>query len=111
MSDAERLEALIARCEAIADPELRGDMIELMQRILALHARGLRRLLAAAAEAPRPEALWAAWERDEEVRGLAELHDLQLPQPRARTAGEGGFVPLEALTGGRHHVMAESTAG
>ena len=109
MSDAERLEALIARCEAIPDAGLRGDMIELLQRLLALHARGLRQMLAAIAAAPRPEALWAAWERDPAVRGLIELHDLRLPQPPG--AAEGDFVPVTALTGGHRHVMAEPLAG
>ncbi|MGN6592772.1 MAG: hypothetical protein ACTHJX_07730 [Terriglobales bacterium] len=108
MSDAERLEALIARCEAIPDAGLRGDMIELLQRILALHARGLRQMLQAAADAPRLEALWAAWERDGEVRGLLELHELRPERP---AAAAGNFVPVTVLTGGGGHVVAEPTAG
>jgi hypothetical protein len=109
VSGAERLEALIARCEAIPDAGLRGDMIELLQRLLALHRRGLRRMLQTAAEAPRLEALWAAWERDGEVRGLMELHELRLQRPSPAAAGN--FVPVTVLTGGGGHVVAEPTAG
>ncbi|HXE30604.1 MAG TPA: hypothetical protein VN515_02255 [Terriglobales bacterium] len=110
MSEEERIPYLVSRCEAIADPELRADMLELFGRVMALHERGLRRLLAAAAGAPHLEAARAAWERAPEVAALLELHGLDRadavelwtsPPP----SGGGSFVRLETLATGRANAI------
>jgi len=76
-----RIEALVARCEQIPDPDLRADVLELLQLILGLHRQGLARM---AATAP------AAWPRQPSIRALFELHTLELPAP-------ADFVPVASL--------------
>jgi len=94
----ERIEYLMSRCEAIAEAAVRAEVLELLGLVLELHRAGLAGMMAAAAGAGDLEGLRAAWGRDERVRGLAELHGLELP---AAAAGRGGFVPLAALAGSR----------
>lgn len=103
VQDAERIETLTARCEAIADPDVRADVLELLRLVLDLHTAGLRIMLESALEAPHLEAAIAAWKRAPEVDLLIELHSLQQPlelaAARQRLRPMPDFVPAEALSG------------
>lgn len=96
---SERIEALVARCEAIPDATLRAEVLELMGLILELHGSGIKSLMAAAGEAPHLEAALAAWARDAGIGALCELHGVEIPRRRAPAASKtANFVPLEELT-------------
>ncbi|TAN23853.1 MAG: hypothetical protein EPN33_03285 [Acidobacteria bacterium] len=96
--ESERIESLVARCEAIPDPALRSDVLELLRMVLEFHAEALAAMLQAAAEAPHIEALLAAWRREASVAALLELHSLPFPQPTRPPVPQGDFVPLATLT-------------
>lgn len=96
--ESERIESLVARCEAIPDPALRSDVLELLRLVLEFHGEALAAMLQAASEAPHLEALLAAWRRDPAISALLELHALALPQPTVAPHPQGDFVPLATLT-------------
>ncbi|MGH9484734.1 MAG: hypothetical protein ACRD1F_06735 [Terriglobales bacterium] len=94
----ERIEPLVARCEAIPDPSLRADVLDLLRLILEFHAEALAQMLSAAAAAPHIAALLAAWQRDPQIAALLEVHALALPQPSSPPPhSPGDFVPLASL--------------
>ncbi|MGH9466748.1 MAG: hypothetical protein ACRD1Y_05280 [Terriglobales bacterium] len=96
------MEALAARCEAIADRELRTDVLELLRLVLELHGGALEKMLRTAGEAPHPAALVAAWKREQDIAALVELHELEWPAVAAPAPPAGGnFVPLVALAGSK----------
>lgn len=96
--ESDRIEPLVARCEAIPDPALRADVLELVRLVLEFHGDALATMLQAAAEAPHLEALLAAWRRSPAISAVLQLHDLAFPKPPPPSLPQGDFVPLATLT-------------
>jgi Fe-S cluster biogenesis protein NfuA len=73
----ERIEELVRKIEAMADPEARATGVELLQSLMELNGAGLERMLELTAETGAAgEALIEGFARDELLRGLLLLYGL-----------------------------------
>jgi len=85
------IEALVARVEALGDPEARACAVAAIQAILELHGAGLERMLDIVADSgERSEPLFSGFVRDDLVSSLLLLHGLHpIPlEDRVRAALE-----------------------
>lgn len=85
----QRIEELVRKIEAMADPEARASAVELLQSLMELNGAGLERMMEMTAETGAAgRALIDGFARDEMVRGLLllyGLHPLEL-ETRVRQA-------------------------
>lgn len=109
----QRIEALIARVEAMRDPALRAEVGEVIQAVLAFHGAGLERLLELAWEAgpAGEELIQRRFAADRLVGALLLLHGLHpldletrvrqaLDAARPELRAQDGDVELLAVDGG-----------
>ena len=107
-----RMEALIHEAEGLADPQLRGQIQELVGHLLDFHGEGLAKMVGDVADLGVPgRTLIEAWSHDELVSSLLVLHDLHpidiesrvraaLEQVRPYLKSHGGNVEYLGLADG-----------
>jgi Fe-S cluster biogenesis protein NfuA len=84
----QRIEELVRKIEAMADPDARATGVELLQSLMELNGAGLERMLELTAETGEAgEALIEGFARDELVRGLLLLYGLHPVALETRVAG------------------------
>jgi Fe-S cluster biogenesis protein NfuA len=83
----QRMEELIQQVEAVADPGLRGAVIELVQLLLGLHGRGISRMLEIVRQTSEGSQAVDRFSRDEIIGQLLMLHDLHPVSLESRVAG------------------------
>ena len=113
------MEALIHEAEKLPDPQLRGQIQELVGHLLEFHGEALAKMVEDVADTgrPRPD-LIDAWSRDELVSSLLLLYDLHpvdmesrvlaaLEQVRPYLKSHGGNVEFLGLVDGVVHLRLE----
>ena len=114
-----RVESLIHEAEKLADPQLRGQIQELVGHLLEFHGEALAKMVEDVADLGVPgRTLIDAWSRDELVSSLLLLYDLHpvdtesrvlaaLEQVRPYLKSHGGNVEFLGLADGVVHLRLQ----
>jgi Fe-S cluster biogenesis protein NfuA len=114
-----RVESLIHEAEKLGDPQLRGQIQELVGHLLEFHGEALAKMVEDVAELGVPgQALMEAWSHDELVSSLLLLYDLHpvdtetrvraaLEQVRPYLKSHSGNVEFLGLADGVVHLRLE----
>ena len=117
--DLARVESLIHEAERLADPQLRGQIQELVGHLLEFHGEALAKMVEDVADLGVPgRTLIDAWSRDELVSSLLLLYDLHpvdtesrvlaaLEQVRPYLKSHGGNVEFLGLADGVVHLRLQ----
>ncbi|MDX6446581.1 MAG: hypothetical protein QOH71_3655 [Blastocatellia bacterium] len=107
----QRIEELIEKIDSVADPQLRGNAVELVQSLMELHGEGINRLLEIVAADQSGQAIIDTMGEDNLVGGLLMLYGLHpvafetrvhqaLEKVRPYLKSHGGNVELLAVEDG-----------
>jgi Fe-S cluster biogenesis protein NfuA/nitrite reductase/ring-hydroxylating ferredoxin subunit len=116
----QRIEELVQQIESVADPELRGAALELVQALMELHGEGLNRMLEVVSENPSGQTIIDQLGQDEIAGGLLILYGLHpldldtrinaaLEKVRPYLKSHGGNVALVSNEEGRVRLRLEGS--
>lgn len=99
--NTERLDSLVQRVRAIADPAARDAALELVQAVMDLHASSLEQMMDILHESGAGAAAFDAFAADAQVSNMLLLHDLHpldLEQRVRRALAQPAFRTVEVLS-------------
>lgn len=119
---SDRIEELVNRIEALADPAARAVTQELLQAVVELHAVALDRILNEVASAPQGKTVLQSLSRDDLVSSVLSLHGINpvpvearvsdaLEKARPYLQSHGGDVQLASVHEATVRVRLQGSCG